>query len=105
MDQGLGEHGGGGGAIASFVFGFACHLLDQLGANVFERILQFDFLGDGHAVIDNVGGPKLLLEHHVAALGPDGDLDRIRQGVDAAFQGCAGCIREADQLGHGDGGG
>ena len=105
MDQGLGEHGGGGGAIASFVFGFACHLLDQLGANVFERILQFDFLGNGHAIVDDVGGPKLLLEHHVAALGPDGDLDRIRQGVDAAFQGCAGGIREADQLGHGDGGG
>ena len=99
--QGLGQDGGGGGAIAGFVFGFAGHLLDQLGADVFKGILEFDLLGDRHAIVDDVGGTKFLLEHHIAPLGPDGDLHGIGQGIDPALQGCAGGVREADQLGHG----
>ena len=43
------------------------HLLDELGARVLEGILQGDGSGDGHAVIDDLGHPVGLLQHHVAA--------------------------------------
>ena len=101
--QGLGQKGGGGGAIAGSVLGFAGHLLHQLGADVFEWILEFDLLGDGDAVIDDVGSAEFFLQHHVAATGADGHLHRVGQGIDTPLQGAAGGIREADQLGHDNG--
>ena len=47
----LGEQRGGGGAVAGVIAGFAGDFADHLGAHVFAGILQFDFLGDGHAVL------------------------------------------------------
>ena len=98
--HGLGQHRGGGGAITGLVLGFGGHLQQQLGPEVLERIFEFDLLGDGHAVVDHIGGAEFLLEHHVAALRADGHLDGIGQGVDAALQGGAGGIGEGEQLGH-----
>src|SRR3712207_8980996 len=40
--------------------------------------------GDRHAVLGDTGGPEGFLEHHVAALGTEGYLDRIGQDIDAA---------------------
>ena len=98
--QGLGQQGGGGGAVPSGVLGFAGYLLHELGADVLERILEFDVAGDGDAVIDDVGCAEFLLQHHVAAAGADGHLHRVGQGIDTPLQGATGGIREADQLGH-----
>ena len=98
--HGLGEHGGGGGAIAGLVLGFGGHLQQQLGAEVFERIFEFDLLGNGDAVVHHIRSAELLLQHHIAALRSDGDLHRIGQGIHAALQGGAGSIREGEQLGH-----
>ena len=49
--DGFGQHGGGGGAVAGDVGGLAGDFADDLGAHVFVGVLQFDFLGDGHAVL------------------------------------------------------
>src|SRR4029079_5576744 len=46
--------------------------LDELGAHVLERVLQFDVLGDGDAVLGDVGRPPALVEDGVAAAGAEG---------------------------------
>ena len=47
----LREHRRGGGAVSGGVAGFAGDFPDHLGAYVFIGGFQFDFLGDGHAVL------------------------------------------------------
>ncbi len=82
--DGLGEHGGGGGAVAGDVGGLGSDLARHLGAHVLERILELDLLGDRDTVLGDVRRAERLLEDHVAALGAEGDLDRVRELVDAA---------------------
>ena len=96
----LSQNRGGGGAVTGAVLGLGGHLLDQLGSEVLEGILQLDLAGDGDAVVDDVGGAVLLLEHDVAAARADRHLDRLGQGIDALLKGIARVIGEADQLGH-----
>ena len=92
---------GGGGAITRLVLGFGGHLLDQLGSEILEGILQLDIPGDGVAVIDDVRGAELLLQHHIAAAGSDGDLHRIGQSIDATLQSAAGFVGKGKKFGHG----
>ena len=73
MDQGLGEDGGGGGAVTGHVVGLGRDLLGQLGTEVLVVVLELDLLGDGHAVVGDGGGAPLLVEDDVAALGPERD--------------------------------
>src|SRR3989344_4892438 len=47
--DGLSQHGGGGGAVASVVRGLGSDFLDHLGAHVHELVLELDFLGHGQA--------------------------------------------------------
>ena len=70
LDDGLGQHGGGGGAVTGDVVGLGGDLLDQLGAHVLEGVVELDLLGDGHAVVGDRRGAELLVQRHVAALGP-----------------------------------
>src|SRR5262249_53148044 len=49
--DGLGQDGGGGGAVAGHVAGLAGGLFDELGAHVLVGVLQLDLLGDGDAVL------------------------------------------------------
>ena len=86
-DDRLGQHGGGGGAVAGDVVGLGGGFLQQLGAHVLEGILQLDLLGDGDAVVGDGGRAELLVEGDVAALGAEGDLDGVGQGVDAPLEG------------------
>ena len=51
VEDGLGEDGGGGGAVAGDVGGLGGDLLDHLGAHVLVLVLQLDLLGDGDAVL------------------------------------------------------
>src|SRR3569623_1899106 len=67
--DGLGQDGGGGGAVAGDIGGLRRHFLYNLRAHVLELIFQIDFLGDGHSVLGDGGGAEALLEHHVATLG------------------------------------
>ena len=53
--DGLGQHGGGGGAVTGDVGGLGGDFLDELGAHVLELVFEFDFLGDGDAVLGDEG--------------------------------------------------
>ena len=83
----LGQHGGGGGAVAGDVAGLAGDFADHLGAHVFVGVFELDFLGDGHAVLGDGGGAEFLVEDHVATGGAEGGLDGVRELLDAAEQG------------------
>ena len=50
---GLGQHGGGCGAVTSHIAGFACNFTNQLCSHIFVRIFQFDFLCNGYTVFCN----------------------------------------------------
>ena len=86
----LRQNGRGGGAVAGHVGGLRGHFAHHLRAHVLERILQFDFLGDRHAVFGDGGAAELLLENDVAALGAERDLHRVGQLIDAAQNRLAG---------------
>ena len=73
----LGEHGGGGGAVAGEVGGLGGDFLHHLGAHVLDRIVELDFLGDGHAVLGDGRRAELLVDDDVAALGTERDLHRL----------------------------
>ena len=77
VDHGLRQQGGGGGAVAGHIVGLGGNFAHQSSAHVFKGILQLNLLGDGHAVIGDEGGTVFALEHHIAALGAEGDLDSI----------------------------
>src|SRR4029078_6701665 len=88
--NGAGQHGGGGGAVAGNVVGLTGDFAHHLGAHVFELVGQFDFLGDGDAVLGGARSAEALVDHHIAALGAQGHLDRVGQDVDAAKHLLAG---------------
>ena len=99
-DEGLGEHGGGGGAVAGDVVGLGGNALDELRPEVRERLGELDLTGDGDAVIGDGGAAERLGEHDVAALGAERDLDGVGELVDTGEHALAGLLVERDQLGH-----
>jgi len=98
-DDRLGEHGRGRGAITGCVGGLGGNLLDHLRAHVLELVLELDFLGDRHAVLGDGGSTEAALEHDIAALGTEGDLDRIGEDVHAVDHLVAGIVVEQNNLG------
>ena len=98
--HGLREQGGGGGAVAGDVVGLGGDLTHQLRAHVLKRIVQLDLLGDGHTVVGDQGRAELLVEHDVAALGAERDLNGIGQLIDAGFQSLAGLVPALNHLRH-----
>ena len=83
----FGQNGRGGGAVAGGVAGLAGDFADHLGAHVFIRVFQFDFLGHGHAVLGHGGRAEFFVEHHVAAFGAEGGVDGAAQFFDALQEG------------------
>src|SRR5207249_4568672 len=71
-EDGFGEDGGGGGAVARGVAGLGGDFTDHLGTHVFIRIFQFDFLGDSDTVFGHGRGTEFFVEHDVAAFGAEG---------------------------------
>src|SRR5699024_1426817 len=63
-------------------------------------IVEFDLLGDRHAVVGDGGGAPGLLEHDVAALGPEGDLDGVGELVHSPLEAAPGLLVVRDELGH-----
>jgi hypothetical protein len=90
LDDGVGNHGGRSGPVAGFVVGLAGDFHDQLGAHVFERVLELDILGHGHAVVDDDRAAEGLLQDHIAARGAHGGADRAREFADAVSKFLAG---------------
>ena len=100
MDDGLGQDRSGGGPIAGDVVGLGGYFTDQGGAHVFERIFQFDVLGNGHPIIGDGGRTEFLFQYNVPAFGPQGYLYGISQGIDTAFQAAAGIFIKFNQFSH-----
>ena len=100
VDDGLGQHGGGGGAVTGDVVGLGGGFLEELRAHVLEVVVELDLLGDGDAVVGDGRGAALLVERDIAALGAEGGLDGIGEGVDTLFQGLACLGVELQNLGH-----
>src|SRR5437899_369952 len=99
LDDGRGQHSGGGGAVAGGVGRLGGHFAHHLGAHVLELVVKLDFLGDGDAVLGDAGRAERLVEHDVAALGAEGDLDGVVEDVDAAQHAVAGIDAEFDFFG------
>ena len=73
-DDGLGQHGGGGGTITSQVVGLGGHFLHELGTHVFDGVDEFDFLGDRHTVLGDLGSAIRFFDDHVTTFGAEGHL-------------------------------
>ncbi len=69
LEDGLGQHRGGGGAVAGDIAGLAGGFFHELGADVFVLVVEFDFLGDGDAVLGDGRAPQPL---SMTALRPRG---------------------------------
>ena len=79
----LRQHGRRGGAVTGCVGGLRGHFLDHLHTHVLELVFQLDLLRNRHPVLGHGRCAEALFHHHVAALGPQGDLDGAGQHVDA----------------------
>jgi len=102
LDNCLCEHGCGGGAVTGDVVRLGGDFLDQLCAHVLERIVDLDFLRDGHAVIGDGGGAELLVEDDVASLRSERDLHGVSELVDTCFECTTGFVVELQLLCHGE---
>ena len=94
-DDRLGEHGGGGGAVAGEVVRLRRDFAQHLRAHILELVLELDFLGDGDAVLGDARRAEALVDHDVAALGTEGDLHRVGEDVDAAHDAFTRVTRKA----------
>jgi hypothetical protein len=65
----LGKEGGGGGSVAGHIAGLRGGFLDQLGAEILERVVQIDLLGDGDAVLGDFRRAPTLVEDGISAAG------------------------------------
>ena len=88
----LRQERGGGGAVARGVGRLARDFANHLRAHVLVRVGEFDFLGDGHAVLGNRGSAELLVEDDVAAAGAERGLDGLRELLNAREHGLAGFV-------------
>ena len=103
VEDGLGQDGGGGGAVAGHVAGLAGHFADHPGAHVLVDVFEVDFLGHGHAVLGDGGRAEALLQDDVAAARAEGHFHGLGQLGNAALQGVAGFLIECNHLCHGNG--
>src|SRR5690606_17674034 len=93
-DDGLSQNGGGGGAVTRLVVGAGSDVFHQLGADVFDLVLQLDLFGDGNAVLGDQRRAEAALQHHVATLRAEGGFDRVSQDVYTDEQFLAGGVAE-----------
>ena len=75
----LRENGRCGRAVAYDVVRLACRHLDELSADILERLYQLDFLGDGYAVATNQRRTELLVQHDIAPAWAKSSAYRLRQ--------------------------
>src|SRR3990167_6529951 len=102
-DDGLGQYGGGGGAVAGFVVGLGGYVLDQLRAHVLEAVFQLDFLGNGNAVLGDGRSAEALLKNHVTAFRAEGRFNRVSQDVYTGEHFLAGGVAELNFFSSHDG--
>ena len=99
-DHGPGEHRRGRGAVTGDVVGLLGDFLDELGADLLERVFEVDLLGDRHTVVGDRGRAPLLLEHDVAALRAERHAHCVGELVHARLERTAGVLVIGDLLRH-----
>ncbi len=82
--DGLSENGRSRGAVTSNVRSLGSDFADELGAHVFVRILELDFLGHGHTILGDRRAAEFLVEDDVAAARSEGRFHSARELLDAA---------------------
>ena len=82
--DGLSEHGGRRGAVTSDVRSLGSDFAQQLGAHVFIRIFELDFLRHGHTIFGDRRAAEFLVEDDVAAARSEGRFHGAREFLDAA---------------------
>ncbi len=92
----LGKHSCRGGAVAGEIVGLRCHFAQHLCAHVLELVFQFDFLGDGDAVLGDAWRAERLVDDDVAALGTKRNFYRIGENIDATQHAFTGIGVEFD---------
>src|SRR5690606_24736794 len=98
LDDGLGQHSGGAGAVASHVCRLGGGLLHDLGTHVFELVFEFDLLGDADAVLGDGGCAETAVQQYVPAFWPQGDLHGLGQRIHPVDDTCTGVIIEENFL-------
>ena len=63
-----------------------------------NAIGQFDFFGDGHAVVGDRRRTELLVEHDVAALGSERHFDGVGEDVRSALERATRALIEYELL-------
>src|SRR5262249_44452392 len=99
LNDRLCEHGRCGGAVAGEIVGLLGNFAHHLRAHVLELVVEFDFLGDGHAILGDAGRAKRFVENDIATLRPKRDLDGVGENIDAAQHPFAGIAGKFDVLG------
>ena len=102
-EDGAGQDGRGGGAVAGGVGRLRRHDVDELGAHVLERVGQLDLLGDRDAVLGDGRAAERLAEDHVTPGRAERGAHGVGQDVDAFEHLPAGGVGEKQLLGHGVG--
>jgi len=87
-----------GGAVARTVRCLRGDLLDQLGAHVFELILELNLFCHGHPVLCHCGRAPALFNHHIAAARSERYLDRVCQNIHTLEKFLAGRNIECNHL-------
>ncbi len=84
LDDRLGDHGRGRGAVAGDAALLGGDLAHHLRAHVLELVGELDLLGDGDAVLADARRAPGFLEDDVAALGAERHFHRVGENVDPA---------------------
>jgi hypothetical protein len=98
--DGLSHDRRGGGAVTGDVRGLRSDFADHAGAHVLELVSEFDFAGDGDAVLRDGRRSEGLFEDDVAPLGAEGDADGAGELRDAATHRFLGFLVKGNHLGH-----
>src|SRR5699024_3912419 len=88
-NQGLGQHGCGGGTVTGYVIGALGNLFDEFGTDFFVGVFEFDFFSDRHAIVGDGRSAPLFFKYDVAPARDQGNLDCLSQGVQTRFEAAA----------------
>ena len=95
-NDGLCQNGSGRGTVTCVVTGFGSDFLDHLCAHVHELVFQFDFLGNGNAILGDGRGAPGAFQNNVSAFRAQCDLDGVCQNIDAFNHFVTAAIAEYD---------
>src|SRR5690606_5118909 len=83
FNDGLSQYGCSRGTVAGSVGSLGSDFLDQLGADVFVFVFEFDFFGNRHTVFSYGRGAERAIENDVTAFRAQRGFNSIGENVDA----------------------